>query len=186
MFCRNCGKPMTDNADVCEFCGARVSEEPTSAKNRKSKTTAASSSNRKFIITLISIFAAGAVICTALHFIILGIYKQPVSLIGEWEQANSNSGESYQIATVTDSAIEMYWYSETDNTTTLYWSGTFTAPTTDDEPYTWTSQNNTEKTSTAIMASGDETKDFTYKNGKITYQASMLGVTKTIELKPRK
>lgn len=105
---------------------------------------------------------------------------QPPDLTGEWKQVNSESEDSYQAATITGDTIVINWVS-TDSKA-LYWAGSFTAPTTDDEPYTWDSENDHEQTDTAIMASSDDTKTFTYEDGQISYDASMMGVTKTIRL----
>lgn len=105
---------------------------------------------------------------------------QPPDLTGEWVQINSESEDSYQQATITADTITVNWISP--DTTALYWAGTFEAPTTAEEPYTWDSVNDTEQTSTAILASSDETKTFTYENGQISYDVSMMGVTKTVRL----
>ena len=108
--------------------------------------------------------------------------KQPADLTGEWKQTNSASDTDYQTAVITGDTIEIYWVSETDESKSLYWAGTFTAPTTADEPYTWESTNDHTKTDSAILASTDETKSFTYENGQISYEVSMLGTTKTTHL----
>lgn len=100
-------------------------------------------------------------------------------LTGVWTQVDA--GDSYQQATIQGDTIEINWIG-TDGTSALYWAGSFTAPTTADEPYTWTSANDTSKTSGALMASSDETKDFTYEGGKISYSVSMMGVTTTVQL----
>ena len=71
---------------------------------------------------------------------------------------------------------------EEDDTKALYWAGTFVAPETADEPYTWDSENDKEKTDMALLASGDDTKTFTYENGQLSYDASMMGVTQTVKL----
>lgn len=107
--------------------------------------------------------------------------KQPPVLTGTWKQNNSESDDSYQEATITDSTIEVYWVA--DDTKALYWTGSFTAPTTVDEPYTWDSTNDTEKTSSALLASGDATKTFTYKDGTLSYEVTAMGVTKTVTMK---
>ena len=86
-------------------------------------------------------------------------------LIGEWEQSNSNSDDSYQVATISDGVIEVFWYTKSTETKSLYWSGSFVAPTAAGE-YTWDSANNKDKTSAALLASGDDTKTFTYSNGE--------------------
>ena len=108
--------------------------------------------------------------------------KVPPDLTGQWKQTNSNSEDSYQTASISGNEIEVYWYTESDQTSALYWAGTFEAPTTSDEPYTWDSINDKEKTSSAMLASGDDTKTFTYKDGQISYSVSALGVTSTVIL----
>lgn len=100
-------------------------------------------------------------------------------LTGVWIQVDA--GDSYQKATIQSDTIEINWIG-TDGTSALYWAGSFTAPTTVDEPYTWTSTNDTSRTSGALMASSDETKDFIYDDGKISYSVSMMGVSKTVYL----
>lgn len=102
----------------------------------------------------------------------------PPSLVGEWEAKLSD--EVSQKATITDDSITVDWVVDGDSM--LYWAGTYTAPTTADEPYTWDSQNDTEQTSTALMASPDETKTFTYQDGKITYDVTVDGSTVTATL----
>ena len=103
-------------------------------------------------------------------------------LTGEWKQINSDSETSYQAATIEGETIEIYWIDEEGETKSLYWAGTFIAPETTDEPYTWDSENDKEKTDNSILASGDDTKTFTYQDGQISYEASAIGVTKTIRL----
>ena len=103
-------------------------------------------------------------------------------LTGNWKQVNSDSETSYQSATIEGETIEIYWIDEEGETKSLYWAGTFIAPETTDEPYTWDSENDKEKTDNSILASGDDTKTFTYQDGQISYEASALGVTKTIRL----
>ena len=108
--------------------------------------------------------------------------KEPADLTGQWKQSNSGSKDSYMTATISGDTIEIYWTSETDDSKSLYWAGTFTAPTTADEPYVWTSENDHSKTDTALLASMDDTKEFTYQKGVISYSASALGTTTTVKL----
>lgn len=107
---------------------------------------------------------------------------QPPNLIGEWEQADKSeeADASYQTATITEDTITVYWIME--GTPALYWAGTFVAPNTAEEPYTWESENDTEKTSSALFASEDDLKTFTYENNKISYEVSALGETTTVQL----
>ena len=64
----------------------------------------------------------------------------------------------------------------------MYWAGSFEAPTTADEPYSWESKNDHDKTDSALMASSDDTKKFTYEKNQISYEASAMGTTATIRL----
>lgn len=106
----------------------------------------------------------------------------PPDLTGQWEMVNKEIGEyaAYQTATITDDTITIYWV--TGDTKALYWAGTFTPPTTADEPYTWESANDTEQTSSALLASSDATKVFTYQDGQLSFDASAMGVTKTFRM----
>ena len=108
--------------------------------------------------------------------------KKPLDLSGEWKQVNSKSEDSYQEATIQDNVIEINWVSDGGDTKSLYWSGTYEAPTEATESYTWDSVNDTSKTANALLASGDETKTFTYENGVLSYEASALGTTTTVKM----
>ena len=107
---------------------------------------------------------------------------EPADLTGEWKQVNSNSADGWQQATIEGETITIYWVYNNGDTKSLYWAGTYVAPTTIDEPYSWDSENDTEKTSTALLASGDNIKTFTYEDGQISYEISALGTTTTVKL----
>lgn len=108
---------------------------------------------------------------------------QAADLTGAWKQSNSVSEDSYQQATITADAITVEWVSDGGNTTSIYWIGTFQAPTDGSEQYTWSSQRDAAATDSALMASTDDTKDFTYEGDTISYKVSALGTTTTVELK---
>lgn len=109
--------------------------------------------------------------------------KQIPDLTGEWKQENSKSDKSYQAATIIDDTITIYWVSDNGDTKSLYWAGSFVAPTTADEPYSWTSKNDHSKTESALLASTDDTKTMKYQNGVLSYEASAMGTTTTVKLK---
>lgn len=48
--------------------------------------------------------------------------------------------------------------------------------------YTWTSTNDHSRTGSELLASSDDTKDFTYEDGKISYEVSALGESGTVTL----
>ncbi|WP_243111172.1 hypothetical protein [Faecalibacterium sp. OM04-11BH] len=107
---------------------------------------------------------------------------KPLDLVGNWEE--KDKGDSYQAGYIKegkdgkDGEIVIYWVSDGGDTKSLYWAGTYVAPKDNKETYSWTSKNNKDKTDHALLASGDDTKVFTYEKGEITYKASALGTTK--------
>jgi activator of HSP90 ATPase len=109
--------------------------------------------------------------------------KKAPDLTGSWKQSNPNSETSYQQATVTADSITVEWVSDGGGTTSIYWVGTFSAPTDATEPYVWTSQRDAEATQSALMASSDDAKEFTYTDGTISYKVSALGTTTRVNLK---
>lgn len=114
------------------------------------------------------------------------VSSEPADLAGEWEQVNSNSEDSWQAATIQGETITIYWVSNSGDTKSLYWAGTYVAPTTTDEPYSWDSENDHSQTDSSLLASGDDTKTITYENGKLSYSASALGTTTTVRLEIQK
>lgn len=107
---------------------------------------------------------------------------EPVpDLTGEWKQVDGNSEDTYHGIYISGDTIEIYWVTESDGTTALYWAGSFKAPTDNKEPYTWVSENDHNKTGMALLASGDDTKEFTYSDGQISYSASAMGMTTTVK-----
>jgi len=107
---------------------------------------------------------------------------KPTDLTGEWVQSNSKSADSYQAATITGDSIEINWISDGGDTTSLYWAGSYVAPTADGS-FSWESANDTSKTSSAMLASSDPTKTFDFVDDIISYQVSLLGTTTKVELK---
>jgi len=107
---------------------------------------------------------------------------EPLSLVGNWMQEGKEGEDSYQAGYVSDDRIEIYWVLDGGDTTMLYWSGTYDAPTEDVSEYTWDSVNDTTRTGSALMASGDDTKTFSYADGKISYDVSIGGETATVTL----
>ena len=112
--------------------------------------------------------------------------KKIPDLTGEWKQTNSKSNDSYQAATLSGDTIEIYWVSDNGDTKSLYWAGSFVAPATADEPYTWDSKNDKSKTGSAFLASSADTKTMTYQNGVLSYEASAMGTTTTVKLEKKK
>ncbi len=104
------------------------------------------------------------------------------SLVGNWEE--KDKGDTYHAGYITGDTIEIFWVSDGGESLSLYWAGSYVKPGEMVSEYSWESANDTEKTAFALLASGDDTKTFTYKDGELTYTASALGTTKTIHLVP--
>ena len=104
-------------------------------------------------------------------------------LTGDWEQSNKNSEDSYMIATIEEDSITVYWYGDEDGaeTTSLYWAGTYVAPT-ESGAYSWDSENDYEQTENALLSSDAETKTFTYEDGVLSFEVTALGTTTTVEM----
>lgn len=119
-------------------------------------------------------------VLTILFSTACGKAKEVPDLSGTW-QSEENNG-SYQEASITSDTIEINWVSDGGATKSIYWAGTYTAPTEATDTYEWTSERDKEKTDSALLASGDDSKVFTYNKGKISYSVSALGSTTTVEL----
>lgn len=107
---------------------------------------------------------------------------EPLDLTGTWVSEASDEG-AYTEAVITDDSIEINWI--TDEANALYWAGSYEAPAKPGNSYSWTSKGDTKRMQASILASSEETKDFTYKDGVIKYKSAMMGVTKTVELEKK-
>lgn len=106
--------------------------------------------------------------------------KRPTDLTGTW--ASEENDGSYQEAIITENTIEINWVSDGGKTKSIYWIGTYEAPTDSTDKYSWTSERDKEKTDSALLASQDDTKSFAYEDKKISYEVSLMGTTSTMEL----
>ena len=100
-----------------------------------------------------------------------------LDLTGEWVQTNSPSEQSYQAVRIADETIDIYWISEAEGIYMLYWSGTFHAPDTKKDVYSWLSENDTERTSTSRRGSQETEKEFRYEGGVLRYPTADGEVT---------
>lgn len=104
---------------------------------------------------------------------------QPADLTGTWKQTNSNDPSSYMEATISGDTIEVDWIGT--DTKSLYWKGTYQAPT-EAGDWKWTSQGDTETMASALLASQDATKDFTYSEADgVSWETTALGTTTTVK-----
>ncbi len=101
---------------------------------------------------------------------------EALDLRGTW----SDLKDGTQMAVIDDDTITIYWGNE--DASSLYWSGTYQAPTEASDKYSWESQNYHDVTDYELLASGDDTKTITYESGYLTYEMSALGVTSIVKL----
>ena len=131
----------------------------------------------KKIITILLI----AVLCVGFAACGESEPKEPLDLTGTWIQSDGTD-DAWVEAVIENEAITINWVSDGGDTKSLYWAGTYVAPTEATDTYEWTSENNKEKTQSALFASGDDTKVFTYEDGVMSYEGSAMGTTKVFKL----
>lgn len=101
-------------------------------------------------------------------------------LTGVWESTEDSAFS--QKAVIAGSAMIIDWVPQDgSDDSRLYWAGSFEAPTAEG-PYSWTSSNDHGQTDLELLASGDDTKDFAYEDGEISYEVSALGESGTVML----
>ena len=110
----------------------------------------------------------------------------PMSLDSKWKQSNSNSEDSYQVATIKDNVITIYYESDNGNTQSLYWVGTVIPPKATEDPYIWDSVNDHEKTDKSLLGASSDTKTMTYEDGVLSYKVGLMGTTTTVKLEIQK
>lgn len=104
-------------------------------------------------------------------------------LTGDWKQSNSHSETDFMTAAIADGVVSIDWELGSEEITAVYWVGTFEAPADATEPHTWTSQRDAAATDTAVMASTEDTKEFTYTEGLLSFTVSIQGESATVEMK---
>lgn len=108
------------------------------------------------------------------------VTPEPTNLTGTWK-SEANEG-SWMEATISEDSISVDWVSDEGNTRSIYWVGTYIAPAENVDSYTWTSERNAEQTDNALLASTDDTKEFSYSSEKLSYSVSLMGTTTQMEL----
>jgi len=105
----------------------------------------------------------------------------PVDLTGDWKQTNSNSADTWQEAVISGDVIEIDWITDNGDTKSLYWAGSFVAPSEPGDSYSWTSNNDHSKTDPSLLAAQSDIKEFTYSAGVLSWDVTMMGTTTTVK-----
>jgi hypothetical protein len=106
----------------------------------------------------------------------------PLDLTGTWRQTNSSGEGSFMAVAIDEATVTATLVNEADDTSTLFWAGSYVPPTEDADSYSWDSVNDTTQTEKSILGSSDPTKSFAYSDSVLTFPMSIMGVTKTVEL----
>lgn len=108
--------------------------------------------------------------------------EKPADLDGKWTQTNANSDSMRMDAEIAGDSITVNWVQP--ESTSLYWVGSYEAPTAAGD-WSWTSKGDTEKMASALLASGDDAKEFHYTaaSDEISFEATAMGTTVTVRMK---
>lgn len=134
---------------------------------------------RKFIALLASVIAAFFLAEVFFQQLVSDAHsansasKAPIDLTGSWHEALTDTIATNMTADVSDGHIQIMMYSDVVNG--LYWDGSFKAKQT-------TSTFDVVSVADSDALSQDPTKTFTYKNGILSYDFTMLGQSHTIHL----
>lgn len=107
--------------------------------------------------------------------------EEPLNLEGKWHQVNADSA-SWMDAEISGDEISVDWVSDGGETTSIYWIGSYDSPTEAGDSYTWTSDKDEEAVGNALLASGNDTKEFSYENGELTFEVTAMGTTTTVHM----
>jgi len=97
-------------------------------------------------------------------------------LDGAWRQEGRSEGENGMIGAI-DGEVIALWF-KTDDGEYTYWVGSVDAPTSDAD-YTWTSKAD-KGNMTGLFTSRDDTKEFKYSAGKISFDVTIRGETTNV------
>lgn len=106
--------------------------------------------------------------------------NDPVTLEGVWTSIENPDSTSRMSAIISDDEIEISILDD-DGTRMLYWLGTVPEAVTSDD--TFISNADVEALSVAIMGLLKETKEFTYKNGELSFEQGLMGMSWTVTMR---
>ena len=99
---------------------------------------------------------------------------ETLDLEGSWIAETQGSGY-YLAGFIKGDLIELHWVSSYDQNGSVYWAGSYDAPKDDPDTYTWESERDDDIMATTAYGSSDETRTFTYADGKLTLEGSATG-----------
>lgn len=113
--------------------------------------------------------------------IVLVDIKSNSDFIGDWIQINSENGR-FHMASIDDDTMTIYVYFEEDESTELYWTGTFDTNIDIKDSVQIESKNHKYITDYFTNTSHVESKNFLFEDGCINYEATFLGAKENVVL----
>ena len=110
------------------------------------------------------------------------VVAEPTDLTGHWTQTNSTVPDVHMVATITGEDITIEFINTTASVVTLFWAGTYVAPTEDTESYSWDSVGDVGQMSSSHLASTEPEKTFTLDGGVLKFQAFVLTSLLDVEM----
>lgn len=105
--------------------------------------------------------------------------KEPVSLIGEWHQINTNSN-GWMSASISGESIQVNLRGR--DSSSIFWMGTFDAHKRQDKKFEVVSLADQDAMKWMITASTESKKTFTYDHGVLSFEFSALGSSSIIHM----
>lgn len=102
------------------------------------------------------------------------------SLQGEYHQVQSGLPKAVMAATISDNKIEITLTMQ--DTTGLFWEGTFDTNSVTSQPFKMTSYGDLKLLDASLYGSSEKTKEFFYDYGDLSFQFSIMGVSTTVHL----
>jgi hypothetical protein len=144
---------------------------------------------RKYLISILGIAALAVA-----TFLLTGAFVSDATpksasnriVTGEYHQVSNGIKGTYMSAVVTNDRIVVTLKLDSgeegdSDATGTFWDGTFDTSSTLDS-FTVVSDPDLEHLNTSILGSSEDSKEFTYKNGDLSFQFSMLGLNTTVHL----
>lgn len=103
---------------------------------------------------------------------------EPENLSGKWSTSEKD-GPSFEAEVTANHITINYTDPEQPDYSALYWDGTFETP----DNGVVQSVGNTEEMESALLASQDASKAFSYKDDKLSFKFSAMGVSQVIHLR---
>lgn len=132
----------------------------------------------KNIATFLVFAAFGVAVAACGHSAGANAVSEPASFNGSW---TAKINDTSLVAIITGEGIEINW--TRDETTALYWKGSFSVPLNAGDTLVITSTGDTETMANSMLASQDAVKVFTYQHGSLDFELRIAGVTQKVHMK---